>query len=113
MSKTNNTRPKKHRALVRNTNRRTFYFVTVTVAIVLVAMVGLYGYSLNKDIQTENDSNNEQVSSSLLISKNQLRNLIIYTEVITQLQARAIKQVGEKAGEWGVKNFDSYIINVP
>jgi len=99
--------------LVRNTNRRTFYFVTVTVAIVLVAMVGLYGYSLNKDIQTENDSNNEQVSSSLLISKNQLRNLIIYTEVITQLQARAIKQVGEKAGEWGVKNFDSYIINVP
>jgi len=76
-------------------------------------MVGLYGYSLNRDVQTENSRFDAQVSSSLEILKDHLRNLIIYTEVISQLQARAVRQIGEKAGEWAEKNFDSFLVNVP
>jgi signal transduction histidine kinase/CheY-like chemotaxis protein/HPt (histidine-containing phosphotransfer) domain-containing protein len=99
--------------LTPNTNRRTFYIVTIIVAVVLSAMVGLYGYSLYKDVQSENGKNDEQVFASQLVLKNQLRNLIIYTEAITQLQARAIKQVGDEASEWGSKNFDSFLLNIP
>jgi len=97
----------------RNANRRTFYVVTVVVAVVLLAMIGLYAYSLDKDVQSENDRVDRQVSASLLVLKDQLRNLILYTEVITQMQARASKQVGAEADEWAEKNFESFLINVP
>jgi len=101
------------KSAVKNTNRRTFYLVTVVVALALYATVGLYGNSLYKDIQSENLRNDEQVKSSLLILNNQIRNLIIYTEVITKLQARALKQKGETTPNQGESNFESFLINVP
>jgi len=101
------------KSAVKNTNRRTFYLVTVVVALALYATVGLYGNSLYKDIQSENLRNDEQVKSSLLILNNQIRNLIIYTEVITKLQARALKQKGEATPNRGESNFESFLINVP
>jgi len=100
-------------SLPRNSNRRTFYAVTGIVAVVLVAMTLLYGQSLRKDVQLRNERSDAQISSNLFTLKDQIRSLIIYTEVITQLQSRAIKQVGKAAGEWGEKNFESYLINIP
>jgi len=113
LSKTKLNNSTETSASVRNSNRRTFYFVTALVAVVLSAMVGLYTYSLNKDILAENNRRDTQVTSSILILKDQLRNLVIYTEVITKLQARAFKRIGARVGEWSSQNFDTFLINVP
>jgi len=98
---------------VTSSNQRTFFFVTIVVAFVLLGLIALYGYSLNKEVEAENISNDQQISSNLLVLKKHLKNLILYTEVISRLEARASLVDAEKANEWAQNNFESFLINVP
>ncbi|WP_165602600.1 PAS-domain containing protein [Candidatus Terasakiella magnetica] len=83
------------------------------VGFVLIGLIYLYAQSLKNDVEAVNARNNQQVSSNILVLKNHIKNLILYTEVLGRLEAKASIENAEKANDWAQKNFESFLINVP